>query len=82
MSDFNPDQAEMNFRNRVVREHADSLFTDKWMDAALKAEQEDLRNEANLNNDLYRADLHRMEDHRASNVTFSDVQIAEMTSPR
>jgi hypothetical protein len=61
---------------------ADSDFTDNWMAKAFATEQEELRAEANLNNALIRHDRHRMEDHRGSRVTFSDAEVAEITSPR
>jgi hypothetical protein len=77
MSNFNPDQAEKNFRARIVRERADKQFTEKWLAETLKAEKENVQHSA-----PGRERDHRMEDHRRAAATFSDVEIAAITSPR
>jgi hypothetical protein len=75
--------AKNNTENTADRRFAaDSAFTDNWMAKAFKVEQEEMRAEANLNNALIRHDRHRMEDHRASRVNFSDAEEAAITSPR
>jgi hypothetical protein len=55
----------------------DSRFADKMIAAADKFAQDAMREEANLNNRLFRRD-YRMENSR-NNVTFSDAQVAAMT---
>jgi hypothetical protein len=54
----------------------DSAFTEKWLAATLKAEKENVQTSASA----LRRD-HRIDDHRRA-ATFSDVEIAAITSPR
>lgn len=53
-----------------------SEFTDKMIAATLKAEQDVMAEEANLNNRLFRRGYRK----DRNNITFSDVQIAAITN--